>query len=89
MNTFGGTISCGIYSFDGTYVSSTIGLRTAGAITFPHYSVRLIAWIILYNEWDPVQDSFRGVLNTTGQQVTQSVGTYSTAEALCSTAALN
>ena len=41
--------SGGIYVFDGTYVTSTIGLRSAAAITIPHYSVRLIAWVILYN----------------------------------------
>ena len=79
------TTNCGGYIFIGQLApSSTVSLRSSGAITFPHYAVRVIAWIIMYNEWNTVLDYFQGILNTTNQAVKQYSNTYSTAQLLCS-----
>lgn len=85
MNMQGGSASCGGYTFNGQYnFNDQITLRLDNPITIPHYSVRVIAWVIMYNEWNLASDYFLGQLNTSAQTVRQNVTTYSTAELLCS-----
>jgi hypothetical protein len=78
-NSISSTGNCGTYTFIGLTAFDTVSLRSATSINIPHYSVRLIAWIIMYNEWDLSLDYFQGVLDTSGQTIKQYANTYSTA----------
>lgn len=78
-NSISSTGTCGTYTFIGLTAFDTVSLRSATSINIPHYSVRLIAWIIMYNEWDLSLDYFQGVLDTSGQTIKQYANTYSTA----------
>lgn len=89
-NLGGGSSTCGGYTFEGTYTYfDSVPLRSNAPITIPHYSVRFICWVILYNEWDLALDTITATLNTSGLALTQSVSTYSTAELLCSWSTAN
>jgi hypothetical protein len=46
-------------------------------ITIPHYAVKVIVWLLLYDGWDVLNDNFVGTINTTNQAIIQHVSTYS------------
>ena len=72
------TTICGPYNLYGKYGRSTDpSIRSNNLITIPHYSVKVIAWLLLYDGWDLVNDNFVGTINTTNQAITQQVSTYS------------
>lgn len=90
MNSPGGNSNCGIYTFKGQYnFNDQIDLRSSNPITIPHYSLRFISWVILYNEWDTTSDYMVATLNTSNEVRNQSISTYSTAELLCSWSTAN
>lgn len=89
-NVQGGSSTCGGYTFNGQYsFNDQIWLRSNNPITIPHYAIRVISWVILYNEWSLTNDYMMGSINTSSQVVKVNVNTYSTAELLCSWSTAN
>lgn len=59
--------ACSVYSFNGPFDSTTIFTLThTGPISIQHSKIRLILWIIMYDEWKPASDYFLITLLSTG-----------------------
>lgn len=78
-SNLGQTTSCGSYSTYGPfYNGDVIRLNLRNSITFPHYSLRLIAWTFLEDSWTS-GEVIKGTLTNTGQVISQPAASYSTA----------
>lgn len=61
-----GTASCGSYTFTGTLQSGqSFTAATTTAITTPHIKIRIILWVILYEDWNTATDYIEVSINTT------------------------
>jgi len=59
--------TCGVYNFVGTLASTnTYSLTHNGPISIQHSKIRLIMWVILYDEWKPQTDYIEAKLVSTG-----------------------
>lgn len=82
-----GSATCSSYSITGTLNSGqTFTLTTASAIIISHIKVRLIMWVILYDNWNTTTDYLQAKLNTSGETQKIYVGSRQTSEQVCGTA---
>lgn len=79
-----GSGSCGTYTFTGTLQSGqSFTLTTSTAITAPHIKVRLILWIILYDDWNTTTDYIEAKINTTNVTQRFNIANRQTTEQVC------
>lgn len=59
--------SCGGYNYYGEYLRALHpDITYGGPISAPHFQIRLIVWVILWDDWNTALDYFRVELTNTG-----------------------
>ncbi len=73
------TTTCSVYTYYGPKTATGSGtLQYTSAVTQPHYSVRLIMWVILVDQWSPTLDKVIVTNSDTGASAFQNITTAST-----------